>query len=72
MTPDNDMPHPGGARPGRSAPVVGATGLVGRELVRRLATEPGLARVVALVRRPIEEPARGNNRAAGAAHPGRS
>ena len=55
MTPDHDMPHPGGDRAGRSALVVGATGLVGRELGRQLAAEPGFARVVALARRPLDE-----------------
>jgi uncharacterized protein YbjT (DUF2867 family) len=37
----------------RSALVIGATGLVGRELVRQLAARPGFDRVVVLARRPL-------------------
>lgn len=41
------------AGPGRTALVAGATGLVGGAVLRRLATEPGYARVVALTRRAL-------------------
>jgi uncharacterized protein YbjT (DUF2867 family) len=43
--------------PGRIALVAGATGLVGGELVRQLATSPDYARVTALVRRATTLPA---------------
>lgn len=39
---------------GRVVAVAGATGLVGGELVRQLAAEPGVAEVRALVRRPCD------------------
>jgi uncharacterized protein YbjT (DUF2867 family) len=41
---------------GRAALVAGATGLVGSELVHQLATHPGYARVIAVVRRPTDLP----------------
>ena len=40
----------------RSALLVGATGLVGREALRLLLGEPALSRVVALTRRPLSIP----------------
>ena len=39
---------------GRSVLVAGATGLVGRALLARLAADPGVARIHALVRRPLD------------------
>jgi uncharacterized protein YbjT (DUF2867 family) len=42
---------------GRSVAVAGATGLVGRAVVRHLLADPSVARVVALVRRPVSQPA---------------
>jgi uncharacterized protein YbjT (DUF2867 family) len=39
--------------PGRSVIVLGATGLVGRECLRLLLDDPGVAHVVAVVRRPL-------------------
>lgn len=42
----------------RRALVVGATGLVGREIVALLAEDAGVSEVVALVRRPSEPPPR--------------
>lgn len=41
------------AMSGRNAVVAGASGLIGGLLVQLLADEPGVARVVALVRRPL-------------------
>ncbi|HET9425457.1 MAG TPA: NAD(P)H-binding protein [Gemmatimonadaceae bacterium] len=38
---------------GRSVLVVGGTGLVGREVVRQLSTDPGVKRIVMAVRRPV-------------------
>lgn len=37
----------------RSVMLLGATGLVGREILQLLATEPGVDRITALVRRPM-------------------
>jgi uncharacterized protein YbjT (DUF2867 family) len=39
--------------PRRSVLLLGATGLVGRELLRLLCADPGVDRVIALVRRPM-------------------
>lgn len=50
MRGDEDI---GGAEGGRVALVAGASGLVGRALVARLCADPGVARVHALVRRPL-------------------
>ncbi|MBD7987717.1 NAD(P)H-binding protein [Luteimonas sp. Sa2BVA3] len=52
---DND----GQAPRGRHVAVAGASGLVGRALVARLCADPGVARVHALVRRPLAMEARG-------------
>ena len=41
--------------PGRSVIVLGATGLVGRECLRLLLDDPGVAHVVAVVRRPLAD-----------------
>jgi uncharacterized protein YbjT (DUF2867 family) len=43
-----------GAR--RSAMVLGATGLVGREIVRLLCADPGVSRIVVVTRRPFVAP----------------
>jgi uncharacterized protein YbjT (DUF2867 family) len=40
----------------RSVLVLGATGLVGREILRQLLADPTVGRVVALTRRPIDGP----------------
>jgi uncharacterized protein YbjT (DUF2867 family) len=56
MTSGTDMRSASTDRPGRSALVVGATGLVGRELVRHLIGEPGFARLVLLARRLPDGP----------------
>jgi uncharacterized protein YbjT (DUF2867 family) len=40
---------------GRSVIVLGATGLVGRECLRLLLDDPGVAHVVAVVRRPLAD-----------------
>jgi uncharacterized protein YbjT (DUF2867 family) len=42
------------AASGRVVAVAGASGLVGREVVRKLLDDPGVARVLALVRRPLD------------------
>ncbi len=47
------MPAPSQPKPGRSVLVVGATGLVGSEVVKKLVADPSVSRVVLAVRRPI-------------------
>jgi uncharacterized protein YbjT (DUF2867 family) len=41
--------------PGRSVLLLGATGLVGRECLRLLIADPGVSRIVVLVRRPLAD-----------------
>jgi uncharacterized protein YbjT (DUF2867 family) len=45
------------ASPGRSVMLLGATGLVGRECLRLLLADPGVTRIIALTRRPLDDQA---------------
>jgi len=45
------------ATAGRSVMLLGATGLVGRECLRLLLADPGVTRIVALTRRPLDDQA---------------
>ncbi|MFC4098778.1 NAD(P)H-binding protein [Paenibacillus xanthanilyticus] len=54
---DSQLTGNGGAAAPYSALVVGATGLVGSELVRQLARDPSCTSVTVLARRPLNDPA---------------